>query len=137
MDICDFRVSDKYDFIYSISTFEHMDSDGGRNTGYKREEVSPFTSVALQNVKIVTDNLLKDNGKFVLTFPLEYCNAEIDKSYHNKEFNSLGVKNVETWIFWKKNELEWIEINYEDYKMKKYRGRFTSVNFLCVVELTK
>ncbi len=35
VDIRNFTSDNKFDFIYSISTFEHMDSDGGCNPHYK------------------------------------------------------------------------------------------------------
>src|SRR5438874_1202932 len=71
LDIADFNPDKRYDFIYSISTFEHMDSDGGRNPEYKGKPAGKFTSVAFENINRVLENILDKGGHFLLTIPLE------------------------------------------------------------------
>lgn len=92
-DIYDYKTKDKYDFIYSISTFEHMPED-----------------VRLRNLNHVYNNLLAKNGIFILTFPIDdgedrisidYL-AKIRKTFNNKRvffyksIDEQGMKNK--WI---------------------------------------
>jgi len=95
LDIRDFKPNKKYDFIFSISTFEHMDSDGGRNAGhYERRshnDISPFSSVAFDNMNYVINNLLKKGGMLVITFLLDYLNDEVGHSLHKKETRHFDI----------------------------------------------
>jgi hypothetical protein len=114
-----------------------MDSDGGRNPGYKKNTSDRFSSIAFENIDRVINQLLLEKGKFVVTFPLEYCNAEIDKSLHLKEYQLFNTSNINLWFLRKISELEWEEIQYDNYIKGKYKAKYPNVNFLCVMEIIK
>jgi len=105
-DIADYKSDKKYDFIYSISTFEHMDSDGGRNDDYVRlkKKQKPFSSIAFSNIQYCLDNLLGEGGRMVITFPLGYLTDEVGGSLVNAEERFFSA--------------EYIDINYIAWKMK-------------------
>ena len=62
VDVCKYTPGIKFDFVFSISTFEHMDSDRGRNPDYVSGS-SELVSVAADNIKHISDVLLEDKGK--------------------------------------------------------------------------
>lgn len=110
VDIKDFK-SGKYDFIYSISTFEHMDSDCGNNPDFVPIESEQFSSHAFENLHTVIDDLLLDGGTFVVTFPLGQGNREIDNSLYNKEYAKFNAKKVSLYFLKQLTELTWKQID--------------------------
>lgn len=140
VDIKDFKIDNKYDFIYSISTFEHMDSDGGRNPDFVPVESELFSSHALENINRVINDLLLDGGKFILTFPLGYCNCEIDKSLYNKEYTRFNAKNVNLYFFKQINELTWKQVDVEVEQLTKEKPIYSPEDYMVyivVMEITK
>jgi len=137
VDIKDFKIDNNYDFIYSISTFEHMDSDGGRNPDFVPIESELFSSYAFKNINRVINDLLLDGGKFILTFPLGYCNCEIDKSLYNKEYTRFNAKNVNLYFFKQINELTWKQVDVEVEQLDKEKPKYPSVTYIVVMEITK
>lgn len=135
-DIKDFSSDTKFDFIYSISTFEHMDTDGNRNSDYIKD-FGGFKSNAFNYIDKVYKNLLITGGKFVLTFPLSYCNDEIATSFLEGDLDKILATNYHFNIFKKISETEWTEITLNDYLVIKNRSNFPNVNFLVVLELNK
>jgi len=127
----------KYDFIYSISTFEHMDSDGGRNLHYKSIKSDFFSSNAFENINRVINNLLLKNGKFIITFPLGYCNCEIDKSLYKKEYTKFNAKDVNIYFFKKAGEITWKQDNSTVGSLAKRKPKWSLVKYLCVMEITR
>jgi len=107
MDIKDFKSDGEYDFIYSISTFEHMDSDGGRNPDYIPINNKLFSSVAFANMDYVVNNLLAPRGKFIITFRANYLNQEVDNSIKNEEYKNFNCRKVNIYSFKRLNELGW------------------------------
>ena len=75
-DILDFRPDNKYDLIFSISTFEHIGWDYGEDREIKK------SSVALNYTK----SLLADKGLLVITAPLGF-NDEFDSMIKNGEIS--------------------------------------------------
>lgn len=92
MDIIDMKVDDKFDYIFSISTFEHMDSDGGRNPDFVVDVDSEYLSNAFINAKHVVDELLVCGGRFLMTVPIGYENREIDSSIFGGDIDKLGCE---------------------------------------------
>jgi len=137
VDIKDFMSHNKYDLIYSISTFEHMDSDGGRNPDFANIENVFFSSIAFENMSRVIDCLLIEDGKFIITFPLGYCNYEIDKSLYNKEYIKFNAKNVNIYFFKKTDEITWEQINITIDQLIKTKPKWSLIKYLCVMEITK
>ncbi|MBA7543434.1 hypothetical protein ES705_35765 [subsurface metagenome] len=137
VDIKDFTSDNKYDFIYSVSTFEHMDSDGGRNQDFTPIKSELFSSVAFENINRVINNLLLKNGKFITTFPLGYCNCEIDKSLYKKEYTKFNAKDVNIYFFKKNDEITWNQINITIDQLIKIKPKWSLVKYLCVMEITR
>jgi len=140
IDVKDFKNDNKYDFIYSISTFEHMDSDGGCNPDFVPIESELFSSYAFENINRVINDLLLDGGKFILTFPLEYCNCEIDKSLYNKEYTRFNAKNVNLYFFKQINELTWKQVDVEVEQLDKEKPKYSPEDYMVyivVMEITK
>lgn len=135
-DIKDFSSETKFDFIFSISTFEHMDTDGNRNTDYIND-FGIFKSNAFNYIDIVYKNLLITGGKFVLTFPLSYCNDEIATSFLEGDLDKISASSYNFNIFNKISETEWSEITLNDYLINKDQSNFPNVNFLVVLEFNK
>lgn len=73
-DIVAFEASHKYDFVFSISTFEHI--------GYDEEEKDK--NKVLRAVAHVQNNLLAPGGLFVMTIPFGY-NRDLDAQLFNGE----------------------------------------------------
>ncbi len=137
-DIHDFKTNTKFDFICSISTFEHMDSDHGRNKDYRKGE-SKLETYAASNILYVVDNLLNEKGTLVITAPISYT-KEWDQTLFelnilNKEF--LKVKSVDIYFFKKINEIEWIQTNVSEAKKAKFNFPLRGVNLLSVIEINK
>jgi hypothetical protein len=137
-DIANYRSKFKYDFIYSISTFEHMDSDGGRNPESNLGIINePYSSVAATNIHHVVSNLLTQNGKFIITFPLGYLNSEIDKSILNGELLKLPVQKIELKILKRFGKHKWKLISETIDQIKYPFPKTKSRNYLGVIEITK
>ena len=137
-DIKDYSTKEQYGFIYSISTFEHMDSDGGRNSDHSPCTDQEFSSVAFSNINYVINNLLKKDGLFVLTFPLNYCAGEIDESFYKKEYEKFNCSEFKTTIYKKVGELNWKQINLKSrITVKKTANKPTRAQYLCVFEIRK
>lgn len=136
LDIKDYSSEEKYEFIYSISTFEHMDSDGGRNLDYLPNTDHEFTSVAFSNINYVIDNLLQEDGLFVLTFPLNYCAGEIDESFYEKEYEKFNCSEIKKTIYKKFGEMNWKQINLKS-RIEKTEKKPSRIQYLCVLEIRK
>jgi hypothetical protein len=108
-DIATFTSDQKYDFIFSISTFEHMDSDLGRNPDYV-PGASRLISAAADNIKHVSDHLIAPGGRFVLTAPLLYT-PEWDKTFYSDAFDACGWSSYKRSLFRRLGELHWIQVD--------------------------
>jgi len=135
LDICDFAPNLKFDFVFSISTFEHMDSDLGRNPGYVAGR-SRLVSVAADNIKHVSDVLLEDRGKFVITAPLGYT-PEWDATFYSNAFEECEFSRYRTYVLRKKTELVWEQVDMEEGKRATYGYPLPGVNYLSIVEFDK
>jgi hypothetical protein len=120
-DIYTFKPKHRYDFIYSISTFEHMDSDGGNNPDYEKPKnllEDHYSSYAFRNMNRVLNDLLIKKGLFVATFPIGQGNCEIDQSLFNEEFNHFNISDIHFYFMKKINEITWKQINISIKKLK-------------------
>jgi hypothetical protein len=138
VDIKDFKSDVKYDFIYSISTFEHMDSDGGGNPDYSPIVSDAFSSYAFAYMNRVINDLLSKGGVFVLTFPIGQDNCEIDQSLFNKEYESFKTSKVKFFFLKQLRETKWkqVDITIEELAKKKPKWH-TGEHYLCVMEIKK
>jgi len=137
IDIKDYLTKEKYDFIYSISTFEHMDSDGGRNPDYLPIDEDKFTSHAFKNMDHVINNLLKENGKFIITFPIDQDNCEIDRSLYNEEYNKFNAKQIDIYFFKQINNYFWTQIQTDVETFSKEKPKSPKDKFLCLMKIIK
>ncbi len=137
-DIKDYFIDNKYDLILSISTFEHMDSDCGKNPDYVKGK-SKFGTFAADNIFHVCKNLLNDGGIFILTAPLsphyEWNQTVFETGVFNKDL--LNVKSIKKYYMKKINEIEWQQIDENDAIKAKYNYPFPGINILSIVEFKK
>ncbi len=135
-DIADFRSDVTYDFIFSISTFEHMD----RNRGFNRDYAaggSRGISYAADNIRHVLDELLADGGVFVLTAPIEYS-EEWDATFYSGELEHLGASAYRCFGFEKRGELSWRPVDPDSgRRADRPKRRFPEMGFVVVLEFRK
>ncbi|MBN2602959.1 MAG: hypothetical protein JXA91_02365 [Candidatus Thermoplasmatota archaeon] len=137
LDIKDYIAEEKYDFIYSISTFEHMDSDGGNNPDYKPIKDEKFTSYAFKNMDHVINNLLKEDGEFIITFPIGQDNCEIDNSLYGEEYYKFNSKKVCVYFFKKIFGHAWKQMRIDVKTFFNENPQPPKDKFLCLMEITK
>ena len=114
-DIIDFKDDNKFDLIYSISTFEHMDSDRGRNPEFASLAKGKYSSIAFHNLAYVAEHLLSQSGKIVLTFPLGYGECEIDQSIRKQEWREINLIASLT-VYKRKGLSIWEQVPYTSVK---------------------
>lgn len=137
-DIYDYRPNQKFNFIFSISTFEHMDSDGGNNPEYIGSQ-SKLITYAADNVVHVCHNLLNEGGIFIITAPIRQHHEWDQTLFSNDIFKEdfLKVKSVKLYFFKKINEIEWIQADINYAKKAKFNRPFPGTNVLSIVEIRK
>ncbi|MBN1860285.1 MAG: hypothetical protein JW840_02365 [Candidatus Thermoplasmatota archaeon] len=140
-DIYTFKPKHRYDFIYSISTFEHMDSDGGNNPDYKKPEQlldGKFSTYAFCNMNRVCNDLLSRGGVFIATFPIGQDNCEIDQSLFNEEFKHFKVSKIHFYFMKQINEITWKQDTISINKLKELQPKWNSnKHYLCIMEVIK
>lgn len=134
LDIGEYRSEQLFDFAFSISTFEHMDSDLGRNPNHQKG-MSRLVSVAADNIGHVS-TLLKPGARFVLTAPLCYT-PEWKETFYSGVFADCGFSAHRCFLFRRTGELTWSQINTEDGRNAPFDSRLPHRNYLSVVEFTK
>lgn len=135
VDIAKYAPGVQFDFIFSISTFEHMDSDRGRNPDYV-EGSSELMSIAADNLRRVSDVLLLDGGKFVITAPLGYA-VEWDATFYSRTFEECDVSRFRRHVLRKKKESVWEQVEVTEGKHAVYNHPLPGANYLSVVEFDK
>jgi hypothetical protein len=133
-DIAKYTSSKKFDFIFSISTFEHMDSDLGRNPEYVKGS-SKLCTVAADNIDYCYKNLLADGGTLVITAPMGYT-PEWDETFNSKWSNEQGYKNVRKRIFQRFTFEEWKELTQFPNNMT-YDTPYPYANYIAILEIKK
>lgn len=136
-DIADHCSDMKYNLIFSISTFEHMDSDGGRNLEYSKLSNDNFSTNAFINMNYVVNDLLEKKGIFIITFPLGYTSAEIDASLCKKEYKKLNAQKVLIYIFKRKKELKWVQVPTDSVLSSGNKFNWNNESYLCIMEIHK
>ena len=117
MDIRDYIPGNKFDLIFSISTFEHIGIDDEPNDNTVLE--------AIQHTK----SLLTDNGILILTFPIGYNKVLDEHVMAEQEKYDLHV--------YKKYKKGWKESNLEEIKDYEYNKPYDNANGLVIVNFTK
>lgn len=136
-DIADYKSENKFDFIFSISTFEHMDSDLGRNPDYKPGK-SKLCSVAADNIVYCYENLLQVGGAMVITAPMGYT-PEWDLTYKSDWIEKYGFTSFKRKLFKRTAIEEWILVedpmNFN--QPMTYGSPFPYGNYVSVIEIIK
>ena len=136
IDIAEFAPDSVFDFIFSISTFEHMDSDRGWNPNHQ-PGTSSLGSVAADNIKHVVDNLLAAEGVLVLTAPIGYS-EEFDATFLSEELRELSNVTFRSYGFRKLDDLRWEQTSPANaIEALKKRPPFPEMNFIVVCEFQK
>lgn len=137
-DIYDYQTDIKFDFIFSISTFEHMDSNNGKNPDYIKGK-SKLMTYAADNLVHVCHNLLNEGGLFILTAPLKQHHEWDQTLFSGKVFTKeiLKVKSIKIYFFKKINEIEWQQTDIVHAKKAKYDSPFVATNALSIIEIRK
>jgi hypothetical protein len=134
-NIGDYEVDEPFDLVFSISTFEHMDGDRGRNPTYVPGQ-SRLVSAAADNIHHVVDRLLAPGGKFILTAPLGYT-PEWDATFWSTDLQSMPVRQIRRYLMVKQSEITWKQADPEAGRSAKHGEPHPGVNYLSIVEFTK
>ena len=133
-DVAEFTSEERFDFICSVSTFEHMDSDRGFNRHHVPGR-SRLSSVAADNVAHVLENLLAPGGTFLLTSPVGYS-EEWDRTLYSGELDGLAGSTLRLRCFEKTTDLRWEPAALEraPAALEESRRIFPEMSFLAVLE---
>ncbi len=136
-DIANFKSNEKFDLIFSISTFEHMDSDLGRNSDYK-EGQAKLCTIAADNIAYCYNELLSEGGTMVITAPLGYT-PEWDITFKNDWLEKYPFKSFKRKIFRRINEEEWVQLS-SDFNINQslaYGTPYPYANYVSIIEIKK
>lgn len=135
-DIAQFFSNEKFDFIFSVSTFEHMDSDLGRNPEYKSGS-SKLCSVAADNIVHCYENLLEPGGVLLITAPLGYT-PEWDVTFKSDCLDRYGFKELKKIAFKRTGVQQWQQLeSFSPSDEMAYDKPFPYANYIAVVEIHK
>ena len=116
LDIVSFRPKEKYDFIVSISTLEHV--------GWDEEPKDPSKiDLAIHNL---TEHCLSPRGIMVVTLPIGY------NSYVDELLSSSASVLGELFFLKRVANSKWEEVRYEQVRGSKYNFPFPASNAICV-----
>lgn len=135
-DIGEYQPDKKYDFIFSISTFEHMDEE---RKNQNSSSVNPETCYAIENIRYVTRNLLKPGCTFMLTIPLGQS-TEFDRGFSSGDLKKIPCKSMNFFLFRRIRELAWMQIPMEGTVIPKEPqtrkdSDFEGVNSVLIIEI--
>lgn len=135
-DIADYSDAKRFDFIFSVSTFEHMDSDLGRNPDYHTGKARSI-SIACDNIRYVYENLLRPGGLFVVTAPMGYT-PEWDATMFADDLARSGFSELRRHLVSRIGALDWTtqadNVPQCDYE---YGRPFPYANHVVVLEIRK
>jgi len=118
VDFLDYKTPKKYDYIFSISTFEHIGFDYG-------EKSDPTKAIKALR-KVLT--MLKPKGKAYITIPVGF-NTKLDKIVKNgiKGYNLIAFKRTKDW------GNSWEQCSIKDASKCKYGKPFANANAVFVL----
>jgi hypothetical protein len=132
-DIRDYQADPRFDFILSISTFEHMDSDRGHNPDYRPGQCRGISQAA-DNIEHVLRNLLAPGGHFVLTAPIGYS-EEWDATVYSGGLQPGAGVAMRVFAYEKQGDLRWEASSLERGLAAKASPRPSDeMSFIVVVE---
>lgn len=118
VDFLDFTPNKKYDYIFSISTFEHIGFDCGEK---------PDASKSTQALKKVL-KMLKPKGRVYITIPVGF-NIKLDKAIVGgiRGYNTIAFKRTCNW------GNAWEQCSIEDASKYKYGTPYPNANAIFVL----
>jgi hypothetical protein len=134
VDICNYKPEKKYDLIFSISTFEHMDEDIKGKKGIPNDL---DYCIAIENMKYVINNLSKSGSFFILTIPIGQS-KEIDHNYITGKFKEIACQSMNIYLFRRIGELEWLQLPSTGIPLEpktRMDTAFKGVNSLLIIEI--
>ena len=131
-DIAKFKPSNKFDFILSVSTFEHMDEEDFRPLNFDYSN----NTVAAKNIIYCYENLLEEGGCMLLTAALGWT-KEWDRTFKSDILNQYPFKRIEKYLLKKINEQEWIQLDKIDIDYTPYGTPYPYGNWLSIIEIQK
>ncbi|OLS25554.1 MAG: hypothetical protein HeimC2_18100 [Candidatus Heimdallarchaeota archaeon LC_2] len=132
-DLLKFEPGSKFEYIISISTFEHFDSDRGRNREYVIDG-SRYETYATDGIIHVCNELLAENGTFIFTAPIGYDQAFDDTVFGN-EINNISLvkaKTIERNFVRKTGEIRWAQISETEAMNAQYNSPEKGVNVIVI-----
>lgn len=115
-DVVDFRPKQKFDLIFSISTFEHV--------GWDEDPREP--EKVLQAFKNLLENCLVPNGLLIVTLPIGY-NPALD------EFINRGKLRFDKQYFLKRDRgNEWIEVSRQEAYGTAFNWKIPTANAVLI-----
>ena len=119
-DIIDFKSKIKFDFIFSVSTFEHIgfDEQEGTKTKYSPKKIG----LAINKVK----KMLGKDGIALITLPIDY-NPWLDCMLLNE-----NIKFDELWCYKHVSRYGWGKVELSEALLSKYNYPFCFGNALVV-----
>lgn len=135
-DIAEYYPLVKFDFIFSISTFEHMDSDLGRNKDYIAG-TSKYGTIAADNIVHCYENMLENGGLLVITAPLGYT-PEWDLTFKSDILEKFNFTSLRKYLVKRINNNIWEEMKSWDRNYNySYGFPLPYANFVTIIEITK
>jgi len=131
-DIVTFKTETKFDFILSVSTFEHMDENDFRPPTFN----SMDSTVAAHNIKYCYENLLAENGTFVLTAALGW-EKEWDRTFKTNLLDNYPFKSIKKFLLKRASEQEWRQVEDIQHDPTPYGSPHPFGNWLSVIEISK
>lgn len=131
-DIAQYQTEKKFDFILSISTFEHMDEEGFKPANFNYSN----NTVAAQNIIYCYENLLENGGCMLLTAALGWT-PEWDRTFKSDILNKHPFNKIQKYLLRRINEQEWVQINKIDIDETPYGIPYDNGNWLSVIEINK
>lgn len=135
-DIANFFSPNGFDFIFSISTFEHMDSDLGRNLDHV-PGIAKNGTVAADNIVHCYENLLEKDGLMVITAPLGYT-PEWDSTFRDGILDKYPFKGFKKQLISRVSEQNWVQTTeFDADNPHAYGTPFPYANHIAIVEISK
>ena len=118
VDFLDYKTPKKYDYIFSVSTFEHIGFD------YGEEKNIDKALKALRKVQ----SMLKPKGKAYITIPVGF-NKELDKVIVKgiKGYDTLAFKRTKNW------GNTWEQCSVTEASKLKYGEKYENANAIFVL----
>ena len=135
-DVAEYDPGTTFDFVFSVSTFEHMDSDLGRNKDY-RPGTTRHGTVAADNIVHCYEKLLAPGGLMMITAPLGYT-PEWDATWWSETLTRYPFTSLKKRLVSRISEQEWAEVTgFAADREYAYGRPYPYANHVSIFEITK